>query len=535
MVYLRLFNSRIAYIPFFIIFFTTVLIAQNSTMLDPDFGENGIVRIGFGTSNTDEPADLLLLSDGKILVGGKSINSFDWFIGMTRILPEGLTDQSGFGTNGKVLLHFVLRDHPNDIHLQPDGKILVAGAESPGNGSSQVSPALYRFESNGTLDTSFADSGKAVLRFDGNPTGEFYGINVLPDGKILAAGSLTSSPRGFGVMRFLPNGDLDSTFGLNGKTAISVDGLLYNDIGCLFLSDTAIVLSTVAYISNISQFIMVMMDSSGIPYSSFGNNGIVITGIPAKSNMNGAIKLHASDNGKIILASTTPDVFPAKFSVFRFYRDGLLDSTFGANGRTDFWFGYGDDEFYDMLINRDRKILLVGKALAGNHQCAMMRLNQDGTPDTTFAPDGKFYVNLNNNMGSHYFTSCVELPDGSVITGGMDYTSNNGDFMIAKFINLVTGNSDNNTGQPGQFTLYQNYPNPFNPSTRIDFSIPQLGIVSLKVYDILGNEISTLAEGYKTAGTYSINFDGRGLASGIYYYRIQAGNYTVSKKMILMK
>jgi len=534
MVKLLQFKFSNIYVSFFIIFSATVLNAQSSAMLDPDFGENGITRIGFGTNNMDEPADLLLLSDGKILVGGKSTNSFDWFIGMTRILPGGLSDQSGFGIDGKVLLHFVLRDHPNDIHLQPDGKILVAGAEAPGNGSSQVTPALYRFESNGSLDTSFADSGKAVLRFDGNPTGEFYGINVLSDGKILVTGSLTSSPRGFGVMRFLPNGTLDSTFGVNGKTAIEVSGILYNGVGSLFLSDTAIVMASVAYISNTSQFVMVMMDSSGNPYTSFGDNGIVITGIPAKSNMDGSLKLHSSDNGKIILASTTPDVFPAKFSVFRFHGDGSLDSTFGSNGRTDFWFGHGDDEFYDMLINRDGKILLVGKALVGNHQCAMMRLNQDGTSDTTFAPDGKFFVNLNNNMGSHYFTNCVELPDGSVITAGMDYASNNGDFMIAKFINLVTGNSDN-IDQPGQFTLYQNYPNPFNPSTRIDFSIPHPDFVSLKVYDLLGNEISTLAGEYKTAGTYSINFDGNGLASGIYYYRLQAGNYTISKKMILMK
>ena len=85
------------------------------------------------------------------------------------------------------------------------------------------------------------------------------------------------------------------------------------------------------------------------------------------------------------------------------------------------------------------------------------------------------------------------------------------------------------------FELSQNYPNPFNPSTTIKFQIPRNGFVTLKVYDVLGNEVATLVSEEKPAGSYKVEFDGSNLASGIYIYRLTSGNYTASKKLILLK
>ena len=88
---------------------------------------------------------------------------------------------------------------------------------------------------------------------------------------------------------------------------------------------------------------------------------------------------------------------------------------------------------------------------------------------------------------------------------------------------------------PNQFSLYQNFPNPFNPTTNIGFRIAEFGFVSLRVYDILGREVATLVNEEKHAGIYEVTFDGSDLSSGIYFYKMQAGNYTSVKKMILMK
>ena len=85
------------------------------------------------------------------------------------------------------------------------------------------------------------------------------------------------------------------------------------------------------------------------------------------------------------------------------------------------------------------------------------------------------------------------------------------------------------------YVLMQNYPNPFNPSTRISFSIPQSGFTSVKVYDVLGNEVATIIDKELSAGSFEIQFNASGLTSGVYYYTLKSGNFVQSKKMLLLK
>jgi hypothetical protein len=94
-------------------------------------------------------------------------------------------------------------------------------------------------------------------------------------------------------------------------------------------------------------------------------------------------------------------------------------------------------------------------------------------------------------------------------------------------------------GLPTELRLIQNYPNPFNPTTNIKFQIPssnaQLGFVSMKVFDVLGREVATLVNEVKQPGEYSVVFDGTNLPSGVYYYRLSSGNFTQTRKMILIR
>ena len=93
----------------------------------------------------------------------------------------------------------------------------------------------------------------------------------------------------------------------------------------------------------------------------------------------------------------------------------------------------------------------------------------------------------------------------------------------------------NNSNIPGKFVLMQNYPNPFNPETTINFDLPANSFVELKIYDISGKEIAVPHSGNLTAGSYVLKWSGAGIPSGVYFYRIQAENYTDTKKMILIK
>ena len=98
-----------------------------------------------------------------------------------------------------------------------------------------------------------------------------------------------------------------------------------------------------------------------------------------------------------------------------------------------------------------------------------------------------------------------------------------------------TSVSQTSTAQPAQFTLGQNYPNPFNPSTTIEYALDRSGIVTLKIYNIIGQEVATLVNGFQNAGTYRAVFNAGGLSSGVYFYRLQSEKLSQTQKMILMK
>jgi probable HAF family extracellular repeat protein len=126
--------------------------------------------------------------------------------------------------------------------------------------------------------------------------------------------------------------------------------------------------------------------------------------------------------------------------------------------------------------------------------------------------------------------------------------SSNGQYIIGYGLNGTTGRDegyllavsgttsvDETQINPGNFVLDQNYPNPFNPSTTINFSVPSSEFVTLKVFDVLGNEAATLVNEEKLAGSYEVDFDASQLSSGIYFYKLQAGSLIETKKMMLIR
>lgn len=104
----------------------------------------------------------------------------------------------------------------------------------------------------------------------------------------------------------------------------------------------------------------------------------------------------------------------------------------------------------------------------------------------------------------------------------------NGNYSYSESIEI-------NSVYASNFQLYQNYPNPFNPSTKIKYAITEQAFISLKVYDALGNEVSTLVNEVKPTGNYEVEFNGTGLSSGVYFYKLNAGSFVETKKMVLLK
>jgi len=131
---------------------------------------------------------------------------------------------------------------------------------------------------------------------------------------------------------------------------------------------------------------------------------------------------------------------------------------------------------------------------------------------------------------SHIFTTAGNNPYYCALHGGPGGQGMSGVIIV-----------ENPVGVPvdeliaDKFELQQNYPNPFNPTTSISFSIPSSAFTSLKVYDIIGNEVATLVNEEKTAGNYEVRFNASSLTSGTYFYKLSAGSFTEVKKMILLK
>ncbi|MCW8803093.1 MAG: T9SS type A sorting domain-containing protein, partial [Ignavibacteriaceae bacterium] len=172
--------------------------------------------------------------------------------------------------------------------------------------------------------------------------------------------------------------------------------------------------------------------------------------------------------------------------------------------------------------------------------------------DNTLLPSGwsnpirNYYHNLTNSNGDSlvelsekalaFDTDNFEDGDYRIIVEVYDEAGNSDiDSMDVKFKNGNPVTTENEPGEIYSFNLEQNYPNPFNPTTNIGFRIANFGLVTLKVYDVLGNEITTLVNEEKPAGEYEVEFDGSSLTSGIYFYQIKAGDFIETKQMVYLK
>jgi hypothetical protein len=104
-----------------------------------------------------------------------------------------------------------------------------------------------------------------------------------------------------------------------------------------------------------------------------------------------------------------------------------------------------------------------------------------------------------------------------------------------RFVTMSSVSNESLAGIPMNYDLYQNYPNPFNPNTQIRYALPEASIVRVEVYNSLGQQVAVLVDGHMNAGYHQLSFNATGLSSGVYLYKITTPNYSMTKKMLLMK
>ena len=155
----------------------------------------------------------------------------------------------------------------------------------------------------------------------------------------------------------------------------------------------------------------------------------------------------------------------------------------------------------------------------------------------TDASGNKIWLNnyFNDIGGSGLWAVDISDNGSIIVAGGTNTHANGWEDVLLMNINLTTGITNNITSLPDEFTLSQNYPNPFNMSTVISYQLKKDVAVKLDIYDLLGRKIQTLVDENQPAGLYQVTWTADDIASGMYFYKIQAGDYSDSKKMLLAK
>ncbi len=377
--------------------------------LDASFGAGGKITTSVGTG-IDIAQAVGLQPDGKILAAGKANSDF----AVVRYNADGSLDPT-FGSNGRVITAVTAStDEAYDVAVQTDGKIIVAGV---GNGDF----AVVRYDTNGVLDPSFGTNGVTITPIGTSSFDQAEGVVIQSDGKIVAAGWGASDK--FAVIRMNPTGGLDSTFGSNGKLITNLRGLAHSvaiqiDGKIVVGGETGVDVGQ----STIPRFTLARFNEDGSTDVSFGTNGILVT--PSNGeNASSTYDLAIQPDGKIVAAGVDSNGSNPDTVVTRVNPNGSLDAGFGTGGTvlTRFsTFGGPEPGGRSVNLQRNGKIVVALTAFNGSvppgEDFGLLRLNANGVVDSSFGLNGKAMTNICGNADRVH--DSIIQPNGQIVVVG---------------------------------------------------------------------------------------------------------------------
>jgi uncharacterized delta-60 repeat protein len=402
--------------------------------LDPTFGTGGLVTTDFG-GRGDFGLAVALQSDGKIVAAGNSsaVGVFSVNFALARYNTDGSLD-STFGSGGTVLTSFGGNlSAAFDVAVQPDGKIVAVGVAGSGAAGSDF--GIARYSANGTLDPTFGTGGLVTTDFGGG-SDQANGVALQPDGKIVVVGPLQGK---FGVARYNPDGSLDSTFGSGGKVITDASPSFDGAFDVAVWSGKIVVGGgTGLFPSGASDFQLVRYNGDGTLDSSFGGSGIVTTDFGASDNIFG---IAVTADGRITATGGTKGVSPGDLAVARYNSNGSLDSTFDSDGITTTDFSADSDDVGEgVVVQPTGSITVAGIAGSGasGTAFAVVRYTETGNLDTAFGSGGKASAVFGNPINNAF--DILAQPDGKVVVAGgtADFTRGVTDFALARFLSAPT-------------------------------------------------------------------------------------------------
>ena len=400
--------------------------------LDTSFGTGGSVTTGIDTNGPDSAMETAVQADGKIIVAGTSTRDF----AAVRYNTDGSLD-TNFGTGGKVTtdVDSGSDDSANAVALQSDGKIIVVG-------TSARDFAAVRYNTDGSLDTSFGTGGKVTTDIFNSTDSrdEGHDIALQSDGKIVVVGwsheDFTAMRYYFAVVRYNTDGSLDTSF--------HTDGIATTDAGSgTRITDEhygyAVALQSDGKIVAVGQidthFGVVRYNADGSLDTTFDTDGIVTTHMSPALEKDRAYAVVVQGDGKLVVVGAAS----ADLGMVRYNADGSLDTTFDTDGIVT----VTDYRGVDVALESDGKIVVAGER--GNDFSAM-RYNADGTLDTSFDTDGVTLTNIGASVTRDHPQGLALQSDGKMVVAG----TSNEDFAVVRY--NTDGTLDTNFGTGGKAT-----------------------------------------------------------------------------------
>jgi uncharacterized delta-60 repeat protein len=466
----------------FLCYSTCTLFGQPGS-LDMTFGNNGIV-----TTSIDPVLNvgtgMVFTSSNKIILEG-----YSGYTDAIRYKNNGTVD-STFAVNG--IATNTSSNFGADIIQQSDGKLVITGGVS---GFGKINFFTYRYLPDGSIDPSFAQNGVSTFSItDGSDNARKLALQS--DGKIVVAGEASGgTSNGLILVRYLPNGTLDNTFGNNGIVILAIGNPTSLTCEALAIQQDGKILVG----GRDNNFLLIRYNSDGTLDMPFGVNGVV-------TNTAGSGKsIAVLSDGKILMAGGPNS------TLLRFNSNGSIDNTFGNNGiaintpslRTEV-----------MTIQPDNKIVIAGWIGGpGVGTVAVTRYNTDGSIDNSFGNNGLVMTDINPGLDIPH--TILLQPDGKILVGGEsnDPNSGHGYFFLARYKSGLQIGIKENSKNMSEISVY---PNPFTDKLKLIYSdtVNPLGSEIL-IYSVIGSLVHKQKVN-KSGDEIGLAF----LPKGIYYLRI---------------
>lgn len=413
--------------------------------LDSTFDTDGMVVTDFSSSTNEQIEAMAIDGNGKIVAAGSGGSGFSMDYYVARYNTDGSLDTS-FGGTGKVVTDLTTKsDSAYGVAIDGDGKIIVGGGAGIAMNQGQL--AAVRYNADGSLDNTFGANGIVTIQCTdqaatpANVAVVGHAMAVDGSGKILLAGYAGTSA--VYVTRLNTDGSPDTTFGGYGNGTLRYASTM--QVFAMIVDGSGGILVGGVSANN---FAVARFNSDGSLDTTFGANGIVTTNFPA--NTKDQIEALAIDSsGRIVAAGFTGFGAACNFALARFSSTGVIDTSFGTNGMVSTDFGSNLANYaYDLVIDSSGKILAAGYAVTTTTDFGLARYNSDGSLDATFDGDGLATTNFPDS-GADIARAVLIDSNNKVLAAGEAPSGANKNFGLARYtlvpmpeMNLKQGTTD---------------------------------------------------------------------------------------------